>query len=109
MTGPRRRRGPRRASCARLVDDGGDPLAELEAERAAPTVAELIDRFERSTCRRKRPAPRDDYRRMLALHVRPHFGPHAKVADVTFADVDALHRKITKSGASYAANRTVAV
>ena len=33
---------------------------------------------------------------MLATHIRPHFGPHAKVADVTFADVDALHRKITQ-------------
>lgn len=93
----------------RLVDDGGDPLAELEAERAAPTVAELIDRFEQEHLPRKRPATARDYRRALALHVRPHFGPHAKVADVTFADVDALHRKITKSGASYAANRTVAL
>src|SRR5262249_15110812 len=32
-----------------------------------------------------------------------------KVADVTFADVDALHRRITKAGAIYQANRTVAV
>jgi integrase len=46
---------------------------------------------------------------MLAIHIRPHFGPHAKVADVTFADVDALHRKITKTGATYAANRCIAI
>ena len=32
---------------------------------------------------------------MLRLHVRPHFGPHTKVADVSFADIDRLHRKIT--------------
>ena len=89
----------------RLIDDGGDPLAEIEAERAAPTVAELIDRFEQEHLPRKRPRTARDYRRMLANHIRPHFGPHTKVADVTFADVDALHRKITKSGATYAANR----
>ena len=46
----------------RLVDDGGDPLAELEAERAAPTVAELIDRFEQEHLPRKRPATARDYR-----------------------------------------------
>jgi integrase len=31
------------------------------------------------------------------------------VAEVTFADVDALHRKITRAGAPYQANRAVAV
>ena len=46
---------------------------------------------------------------MLTNHIRPHFGAHTKVADVAFADIDALHRKITKSGATYAANRCVAV
>src|SRR4051794_35962883 len=29
----------------REIDAGGDPLADIEAERSAPTVAELIDRF----------------------------------------------------------------
>ena len=32
-----------------------------------------------------------------------------KVAALTFADIDALHRRITASGASYAANRVVAL
>ena len=32
-----------------------------------------------------------------------------KVAAVTFADIDALHRRITASGASYAANCVVAL
>ena len=35
---------------------------------------------------------------MLNNHMRPHFGTHAKVQDVTFADIDSLHRKITKAG-----------
>jgi integrase len=93
----------------REIDAGGDPLAEIEAERSAPTVAELIDRFESEHLPRKRASTARDYRRMLDNHIRPHFGAHAKVADVTFTDVDALHRKITRSGAAYAANRCVAI
>src|SRR5258708_5223264 len=55
------------------------------------------------------PRTADDDRRVPAIHVRPFFGPHAKVADVTFADVDKLHQKITKTGATYAANRTISI
>jgi integrase len=91
------------------IDAGGDPLEEIEAERSAPTVADLCDRFEAEHLPRKRPSTAKDYRQMLASHIRPHFGAHAKVADVSFADVDALHRKITRSGATYAANRCVAI
>ena len=101
-----------RAEARRLrqvISQGGDPLGELEAERAAPTVAELIDRFEREHLPRKRPGTADDYRQMLDNHIRPHFGRHTKVADVRFADVEALHRKITRGGSNYAANRCVAV
>src|SRR5262245_18201257 len=39
----------------RLIDNGGDPLAEIEAERTAPTVAQLCDRFEEEHLSRKRP------------------------------------------------------
>lgn len=93
----------------REIDAGGDPLAEIEAERSAPTVTELIDRFEAEHLPRKRPQTARDYQRMLDNHIRPHFGTHAKVADVVYADVDGLHRKITRSGAKYAANRCVAI
>jgi integrase len=92
-----------------LIDQGSDPLEDLEAARAAPTVPELIDRFIAEHCVRLRPSTRDAYKRMIGLHVRPHFGNHRKVADVRFEDIDALHRKITKSGAAYMANRVVAV
>lgn len=93
----------------RLVSEGGDPLAEIEAEREAPTVWELCDRFAAEHLPRKRPSTSEDYQRMLRLHIRPHFGAHTKVADVTFADVDALHRKISKAGHLHRANRTIAV
>jgi integrase len=91
------------------VDKGGDPQADIEGERAAPTMAELCDRFESEHLQRKRPSTARDYAMILRKHIRPHFGASRKVADVDFADVDALHRKITKSGANYAANRTIAV
>jgi integrase len=93
----------------RDIDEGGDPLADIEADRAAPTMAELCDRFEAEHLPRKRPRTAGDYRHTLRLHVRPHFGEHVKVAAVTFGDVDALHRKITRSGSPYMANRVVSM
>jgi integrase len=94
----------------RLIDDGGDPLGDIETQRAAPTVTDLIERFVAEHVEpRLRPESARQYRMLLNRYIRPHFGAHAKVADVAFADIDALHRKIGKSGAPYAANRTVAV
>jgi integrase len=88
---------------------GRDPLADIEAERTAPTMAELIDRFVAEHVSRKRPSTSRFYEQMLRVHIRPHFGPHLKVTDVAFADIDTLHRKISKFGSPYMANRVVAV
>jgi integrase len=93
----------------RLVDLGQDPRGEIAEERGAPTVFDLIDRFEREFLPRKRPATQTAYARNIRLHIKPHFGPHKKVADVTFGDVDRLHAKITASGTPYMANRCHAV
>jgi integrase len=93
----------------REIEDGGDPLGAIEDERAAPTMLDLIERFRAEHLPKKRPGTARDYEYMLRLHIEPHFGQHTKVADVRFEDVDALHRKITKTGSSYAANRCVAV
>ena len=46
---------------------------------------------------------------MLDNHIRPHFGNHAKVQDVSFTDIDALHRKISKAGNPRRANTVVSV
>jgi integrase len=91
-----------------IVDEGGDPLADIEDARAAPTVDELADRFEQEHLPRKRPSTGRDYRHMLAIHIRPSLG-RLKVAEVAFSDIDALHRKITRNGSPYAGNRVVAV
>jgi integrase len=93
----------------RRVDNGEDPLADFEAARTAPTVAELADRFAKEHLPRKRPGTRIAYKNTLDIHIRPHFGLHMKVADVDFASIDALHRKVTEVGGPYAANRTVAI
>jgi integrase len=72
-------------------------------------MAELADRFEREHLPRKRPGTKIAYKRTLNRHIRPHFGRHAKVADVGFADIDALHRRVTAAGGPYAANRTIRI
>jgi integrase len=45
---------------------------------------------------------------MIELHIRPARG-REKVAAVTWSDIDALHRKITKAGSPVAANRVMTV
>jgi integrase len=93
----------------REIDNGGDPLADIEAEREAATVADLIARFGAEHLPRLRPSSQADYRRMIENHIRRHFGRHVKVADVRFEDIDRLHRKITTAGHLHRANRVIAV
>ena len=79
-----------------IVDQGGDPLADIEAEREAPTVADLISRFESEHLPRLRASSQADYKRMIANHIERPL-KHLKVGDVAFGDIDALHRRITKT------------
>ena len=44
----------------REVDQGRDPMVERHAERAAPTVGELADRFEAKHLIKRRPATQAD-------------------------------------------------
>jgi len=92
-----------------LIEDGGDPLADIEDERAAPTVSDLIARFEAEHLPRKRAGTAADYQRMIKNHIRPHFGRHTKVADVQFEDINRLHHRITAAGYKHRANRVIAV
>jgi hypothetical protein len=92
----------------REIDQGGDPLAELAAERGAATVDDLIARFLEEHVSRKRPSTQHDYRVIIERHIRPALGK-MKVAEVAWGDVDALHRKVTKAGSPVQANRVAAV
>jgi integrase len=103
--------GAARAEAAELkrqVDRGGDPLGEIKAGRAAPTVADLCARFEAEHLPRKRPGTQTVYRQQIAAEIMPALG-RLKVVDVTFADVDGLHRAITRRGRPIRANRVLSL
>jgi integrase len=91
----------------RRVDAGEDPMGDLHAERAAPTVNVLADRFEAEHLPKKRASTQDEYNRLLRIHIRPALGSK-RVADLDHEDIEAMHRKVSASG-PYAANRAVAV
>jgi integrase len=88
----------------RLIDQGGDPTAEIAAARGAPTFNDLCDRTLEEHVPRKAKGTQKDYRGMIRHHLRPALG-RLKVADVTFADADGLHRRITKRGTPVIANK----
>jgi integrase len=90
------------------IDRGGDPLGEIKAGRAAPTIADLCERFQAEYLPRKLPSTRKTYSLQIASEIRPALG-RLKVAEVTFADIDGLHRAITKRGRLYRANRVLAL
>lgn len=91
------------------VDRGIDPLGEKIAERKAPTVNELADRYLAEWADiKKRPGSAADDRSMLQRLIRPELG-NRKVASIEYADIDRLHRKITKDRGPYGANRVVAL
>jgi integrase len=92
---------------AKIRSEGYDPLAEIEAERGAPTIADLAKRFLAEHAAKKRPSTRDGYERAFAVYILPVL-KHCKVSEVRYADIDSLHRKITAQAGPYAANRTLA-
>jgi integrase len=89
------------------IDRGGDPLGDIHAGRGAPTVADLCDRFVSDYLPRKRPSTQLSYGQQIEAEIRPALG-RLKVAEVVFADVDRLHRAITRR-APYRANRCIAL
>lgn len=91
-----------------MVRRGEDPLAERVEARKAPTVADLAERFDEEHIATKRPSTAADYRALLKNDILPAL-KQMKVAAVSFSDISALHRKMTKRGASYRANRALAV
>jgi integrase len=93
-------------SLRRQIDAGTDPLGVREAEREAPNVSDLCDRYIAEHASRKRTGSGDEA--MIRGIVRPELGSR-KVASITFTDVDRLHRKVTKERGPYQANRLIAL
>ena len=92
----------------RRIDRGEDPLAEVQAGRSAPTVADLCNRYIEQHLPKKRERSGRDDRNMIAKRILPALGA-IKVSDVTFSDIDGLHRKITRGGTPIRANRVAAL
>jgi integrase len=94
----------------RLVDSGGDPRGDQEESREAPTMSDLIDRYEREELPRRRPSTIYNYSGMLKKHIRPFFGVFVRVSEISYADIHKLHRKVTEDvGSPYTANRITAL
>ncbi len=97
------------------VASGADPAAEKrearqaeKARRDAPTVADLLARYLAEHAeRRKRPSSIRTDRCIIERHLLPALAAR-KVGDVTHADVERLHDRISGT-APIAANRTVAL
>ncbi len=92
----------------RMVDGGEDPLGQRIEAREAPTVADMCQRFEDEHLPKLRASTAAEYRSMTERYIKPAMG-NKKVSAISFDDVDALHRRITKAGKIYRANRTLAV
>jgi hypothetical protein len=96
------------ADLKRQINTGIDPLSEIEAGRNAKTMEDLCKRFQDEHFSKVRPATQRYYVELINRKILPAL-KNKPVADVTYSDIDAIHQNITKSGAAYLANRTVAV
>jgi site-specific recombinase XerD len=84
----------------------------------APTIADLCQRFREEHVSKRRPGTQAEYAAAIDQVLLADWSKwkHKKVAEITFADVAEIHRKITENGiptgrrsaAPYRANRTVA-
>jgi integrase len=88
------------------IDRGGDPLGERTATREAPTMADLCQRFADEHLPKRSQSTRTNCTAAIKNEILPKLGT-IKVADITFADIDSLHRKIS-IGAPIQANRILA-
>jgi integrase len=88
------------------IDRGEDPATERRERREAPTMADLVDRYELEHLARKPEQTRHDDSTMLD-HIVRHIGADRRVADVHYGDIVALHRALTDSGRPVLANRVV--
>jgi integrase len=91
----------------RAVDRGEDPMAEREADRTAPTVADLAARYLIEHAPRKRAISVRDDKSMLEKLILPKLG-RIKAEAIRRADIAALHRELSAT-APIRANRVLAL
>jgi integrase len=95
------------------IDRGHDPLDRRTENRTALTVAELCDRYKVEHLPKKHASSQKEDLSMIEKVIVPALGT-LKAKDVDFADVHALHRKITtgingRRRTPYRANRVLAL
>jgi integrase len=78
----------------RLVDQGGDPVGEAKADREAPTMTALCDRYlAEHVEQHNRPRTRKENRRIVERIIKPKLG-RLKVEAVEYDDIAKLHRDL---------------
>src|SRR3712207_4929928 len=89
------------------VRNGGDPAGDRQARRAAATVRDLAERFDREHISlRLKASTAKEYRRNLNRFILPALG-RLRVAEVTRADVATFHHDLRHI--PYQANRCLEV
>jgi integrase len=88
------------------VDQGDDPLSERVAEREAPRVRDLAQRFREEHFPTKRPSYAINNDLLLDRWILPAIGG-LKVTEVRQRHIAELHRKATQAGSPIIANRAV--
>jgi integrase len=91
----------------RIIDIGGDPMRDRRAERAAPTIDELSERYKADYMPRKRPSSQAEDLTLIEQWVVPELGPR-KVAEIRHSDIERLHRKVSGK-TPIRANRLIAL
>jgi integrase len=91
-----------------LSDTGEDPLEELRADRKAPTVAELCERFAAEYLPSKRESTRISYEGVIRRYIKPVLG-NKKADAVAYDDVAKLHRHVTTERGPYMGNRVLSI
>lgn len=90
-----------------LVQDGTDPAYEKQADKTAPDMNDLCDRFwEEHVQVRLKPRTAAGYKRVLDKFIRPALG-EVLVRDIKRADIADLHHRMRRT--PYDANRMLEV
>ena len=97
----------KRLKAAKLGQMG--PIRSKAYRRPAASLPskDMVERYIEEHLPKKRPNSQADDRSIINQWIKANGLRHAKVAEVTADDIDALHRKITKAGTPYRANRVV--
>ena len=86
---------------------GGDPSADRQSQKRAPTISDLADRYvtEHAKTHKKESSAAND-RRLISQRILPTLGKR-KVTEISRADVLKLHHSLRRT--PYEANRTLAL